>query len=310
MNIRHGLVLAIVAALAACSNDAPPADTAAVAPPPAETAPVAAAVVDPFEAILAGSHRSDENKARDVYRHPRETLAFFGIHPSMTVIEITPGGGWYTEILAPYLRDAGELVAAIWDTSAADASAYYKKSNEALASKFAAAPAIYDRVGLRSFDTKTPVFGEPDSADAVLTFRNVHNWTGNGVDGAYFQAFFDVLKPGGVLGVVEHRANPGTTPEQTKESGYLTEDYVIGLATAAGFVLEEKSEINANPKDTKDHPEGVWTLPPNFALKDVDREKYAAIGESDRMTLRFRKPSEMADGEAPAAAPAQPANGG
>lgn len=313
MNIRHGLAFAIVAALAACSNEAPPADTAAAPAPPAETAPAAAPApaADPIDAILAGAHRSDENKARDPYRHPKETLAFFGITQNMTVIEITPGGGaWYTEILAPYLRESGKLIAATWDTSAADAPAYYARNNETLKAKLAADPALYDRVELRSFDTKAPKFGDSNSADAVVTFRNVHNWTGSGVDGAYFQAFFDVLKPGGVLGVVEHRANPGTTLEQTKESGYLTEDYVIGLATAAGFVLEEKSEVNANPKDTKDHPEGVWTLPPSFALKEVDREKYAAIGESDRMTLRFRKPSELGDGEAPAEAAAQPATGG
>lgn len=307
MNIRTGLALALIAALAACSNDAPPASTASA--PPAEPLPPVV-VADPFDAILLGAHRSDENKARDAYRHPRETLAFFRIHPSMTVIEITPGGGWYTDILAPYLRGAGKLIAATWDTSAADAPAYYQRANQALADKLAKHPDVLDRVEMRPFDTKAPKFGDAGSADAVLTFRNVHNWTMAGNDGDYFKAFFDVLKPGGVLGVVEHRAQAGTTVEETKESGYLTEDYVIGLATAAGFVLEEKSEVNANPKDSKDHPEGVWTLPPNFALKDVDREKYAAIGESDRMTLRFRKPSEMADGEAPAEAAAPPATGG
>lgn len=313
MKIRPTLMLAIVAALAACSNDAPSSDVATTAAPPAEVAPTAAPVVaaDPIDAILAGRHRSDENKARDQYRHPKETLAFFGIQPNMTVIEITPGGGaWYTEILAPYLRDAGTEIAAIWDTTAADAPGYYKKNNEQLAAKLASDPAYYDRVALRTFDTKAPAFGDADSADAVVTFRNVHNWTMDGNDGDYFKAFYSVLKPGGVLGVVEHRANPGTTLEATKETGYLTEDYVIGLATAAGFVLEEKSEINANPKDTKDHPEGVWTLPPSFALKDKDREKYAAIGESDRMTLRFRKPSEGADGEAPADAATAPPAGG
>lgn len=309
MKIRTSLMLAIVAALAACAGETPPADTAS-APAPTETpAPVAAPApaADPIDAILAGSHRSDENKARDAHRHPKETLAFFSIQPNMTVIEITPGGGaWYTEILAPYLREAGKLIAATWDTSAADAPGYYKRNNDTLEAKLAADPALYDKVELRRFDTKAPSFGEANSADAVVTFRNVHNWTMAGSDAAYFQGFFAVLKPGGVLGVVEHRANPGTTLEATKESGYLTEDYVIGLATAAGFVLEEKSEVNANAKDTKDHPEGVWTLPPSFALKDKDREKYAAIGESDRMTLRFRKPSEGADGEAPTA-PADPA---
>jgi predicted methyltransferase len=311
MKIRTSLMLAVVAALAACSGEAPPAETAAAPAPTEAPAPVAtpAPAAVTIDAILAAEHRSAENRARDPYRHPKETLAFFGLAPEQTVIEITPGGGaWYTEILAPFLRDRGKLIAATWDSSAADAPGYYKRNNETLAAKLAASPALFDQVELRSFDTKAPSFGAPASADLVLTFRNVHNWTMDGNDGDYFKGFFDVLKPGGVLGVVEHRANPGTTVEQTKESGYLTEDYVIGLATAAGFVLEEKSEVNANPKDTKDHPEGVWTLPPSFALKDKDREKYAAIGESDRMTLRFRKPSEGADGEAPAAAaPAAPA---
>lgn len=305
MTCRTGLALALIAALSACSNEAPPVDTAAAPPPPAEIAPVAtpAPAADPIDAILAGSHRSDANKARDVYRHPKETLAFFGIEPGMTVIEITPGGGaWYTEVLAPYLRDAGKLIAATWDDTAKDAPRYYAANNEQLKAKLAADPAHYDKVELRLFDRKAPNFGPANSGDAVVTFRNVHNWTMDENDAAYFKAFFDVLKPGGVLGVAEHRANPGTALEATKESGYLTEDYVIGLATSAGFVLEEKSEINANPKDTKDHPRGVWTLPPNFALKEVDHEKYAAIGESDRMTLRFRKPSEAADGAAPTTA--------
>ncbi|MBK7043067.1 MAG: class I SAM-dependent methyltransferase [Rhodanobacteraceae bacterium] len=310
MKIRPTLILALVAALAACSNDAPPADSAAIPAAPDELVPVAAPAADPIDAILAGSHRSDANKARDQYRHPKETLAFFGIQPNMTVIEITPGGGaWYTEILAPYLHDAGSEVAAIWDTGASDAPGYYAKNNEQLATKLASDPAAYDRVALRSFDAKAPAFGEANSADAVVTFRNVHNWTMAGNDGDYFKAVFDVLKPGGVLGVVEHRANAGTSLEATKETGYLTEDYVIGLATAAGFILEEKSEINANANDSKDHPQGVWTLPPSFALKDKDREKYAAIGESDRMTLRFRKPSESADGDASDDTAAQPAAG-
>lgn len=292
MKIRTPLLLAMVSALAACSGETPPTVTAA-APAPTEAPapePAAAPAADPIDAILAGSHRSDENKARDQYRHPKETLAFFGVTPAMTVVEITPGGGWYTELLGPYLRDAGKAIAAIWDDSKADAPGYYKRNNDVLRAKMASHAALLDRVELRPFDPKAPNFGPAASADAVLTFRNVHNWTMDGTDAAFFKAFFDVTKPGGVLGVVEHRAAPGTSVEATRESGYLTEEYVIGLATAAGFVLEEKSEVNANPKDTRDHPEGVWTLPPSLALKEVDREKYLAIGESDRMTLRFRKP--------------------
>ena len=291
MKIRPTLMLAIVAALAACSNDAPSSDVATTAAPPAEVAPMAAPVVaaDPIDVILAGSHRSDENKARDQYRHPKETLAFFGIQPNMTVIEITPGGGaWYTEILAPYLRDAGTEIAAIWDTTAADAPGYYKKNNEQLAAKLASDPAYYDRVALRTFDTKAPAFGDPDSADAVVTFRNVHNWTMDGNDGDYFKAFYSVLKPGGVLGVVEHRANPGTSLEAMIVSGYMTEDWVIAAAQQAGFRLAARAEINANPRDGTQHPKGVWSLLSGYAAGE--REKYAAIGESDRMTLRFVKP--------------------
>ena len=200
---------ALLLALAACGQAPEPVVNAepVVAPAPAPT--VAAAAADPFDAILAGSHRSDDNKARDQYRHPRETLAFFGHPPEHDGDRDHPGGGWYTEILAPYLRDAGKLVAAIWDTSAADASEYYKKSNQALADKFAANAAAFDQVELRSFDAKAPSFGDANSADAVVTFRNVHNWTMAGNDADYFKAFFSVLKPGGVLGVVEHRANAG-----------------------------------------------------------------------------------------------------
>ena len=153
---------------------------------------------------------------------------------------------------------------------------------------------MYANASVIEVDPAAPVFGEPGSADVVLTFRNVHNWVGAGSEAAMFKGFFDVLAPGGVLGVVEHRAAPGKTLEEVKESGYLPEDYVIGLATAAGFVLEEKSEINANPADTKDHPNGVWTLPPGNRHDEADKAKYAAIGESDRMTLRFVKPQAEA----------------
>ncbi len=299
--IRNVLMIAILASLTACANTdendstdaAATADSASASASGSASASAAASTstnTHALDAILASPHREAANKARDVYRHPKETLDFFGVTPAMTVIEITPGGGWYTEILGPYLRDGGKAIAAIWDDAKPGAPGYYKRNNDILRAKVAANAAQLDRVELRAFDTKAPSFGAANSADAVVTFRNVHNWTMDGTDAAFFKAFFEVVKPGGVLGVVEHRANPGTTPEATKASGYLTEDYVIGLATAAGFVLEARDEVNANPKDTKDHPEGVWTLPPSLALKDKDREKYLAIGESDRMTLRFRKP--------------------
>jgi len=241
--------------------------------------------------VLAGPQRSAENRARDVYRHPAQTLAFFGVEPGMTVVELWPGRGWYTEILAPYLRDGGKLYAAHFPgDSAMD---YYRKGIAAFREKLAADPAIYDRVVLTELGPPQALDIAPEgSADAVLTFRNMHNWMGQGTEVQVMQAAFRALKPGGVFGIVDHRAAPGTTLEQVKKSGYLTEDMVIRAAEAAGFVLEAKSEINANARDTRDYPKGVWTLPPTLALGEQDRAKYLAIGESDRMTLRFRKPAQ------------------
>ncbi|AVQ00080.1 methyltransferase [Ahniella affigens] len=247
-----------------------------------------------LDSVLAGKHRTEANQARDQYRHPKETLAFFGIKPDMHVIEITPGGGWYTEVLGPWLKGQGSLTAAVVDPASASsdgAKKYYTKSNGDFAAKLAADPEHYSDVKTVSFKMGAASFGDPGSADAVLTFRNVHNWTAAKADADMFNAFFNVLKAGGVLGVVEHRAASGTSAEASAKSGYIAQDYVVKLATDAGFVLEAESEINANPKDTKDHPNGVWTLPPNFAMGDKDHDKYAAIGESDRMTLRFRKPA-------------------
>lgn len=244
-----------------------------------------------LDAALAGEHRSEANRARDVYRHPVETLGFFGIKPDMTVVELWPGRGWYTEVLAPYLRDKGKLYAAHFP--AQSEVEYYQKGLAAFKAMLAANPALYDRVVLTELGPPDSVAVAPAaSADAVLTFRNMHNWMGQGNDVKVMQAAFAALKPGGVLGVVEHRAAANATAEQVKDSGYMTEEMVIKAAEAAGFVLEAKSEINANPRDTRDHPKGVWTLPPSLALGDTDREKYVAIGESDRMTLRFRKPAQ------------------
>lgn len=241
-------------------------------------------------AVLDGEHRSAENRARDAWRHPQETLDFFGIRPDMTVVELWPGAGWYTQVLAPYLRDEGVLYAAHFPTDAKQD--YYRRGRAAFDAMLAAAPMLYDRVRVTALAPPEMLEIAPEgSADAVLTFRNLHNWYGMGADIAVLRAAFKALKPGGVLGIVDHRAAPGTTGEQMKKSGYLTEDTVIAAATDAGFELEQKSEINANPRDTRDHPKGVWTLPPTLALGDQDREHYLAIGESDRMTLLFRKPS-------------------
>ncbi|HEU0154135.1 MAG TPA: methyltransferase [Arenimonas sp.] len=282
----------------AAPADATAGDTATADAMAADAAPAADAdardrEADPMAAILAGAWRDPANAARDGFRHPRETLEFFGVGPSQTVIEISPGGGWYTEILAPLAQGKGRYIGVLNDPATAGserATAYYANANAKFREKLAAHPDVYANASLIEVDPKAPVFGEPGSADVVLTFRNVHNWVGAGSEAAMFKGFFDVLAPGGVLGVVEHRAAAGKTLEEVVESGYLPEDYVIGLATAAGFVLEEKSEINANPADTKDHPNGVWTLPPGNNHDDADKDKYAAIGESDRMTLRFVKP--------------------
>jgi len=241
-----------------------------------------------LDAVLAGDWRSDKNKARDQYRHPKQTLEFFGVKPTQTVIELIPGGGWYTEVLAPWIKDSGHYVAAMGKPSRPNGEA--ARALDGMNKRIAERSAQFGAVQIVQFDANAPQFGPPASADVVLTFRNVHNWTDDGNAEGMFKAMFAVLKPGGTLGVVDHRAKAGTTLAANKETGYLPTDVVIKLATDAGFKLVAQSEINANPKDTKDYPKGVWTLPPTFALKDADHDKYAAIGESDRMTLKFVKP--------------------
>jgi len=263
----------------------------ALTTPPALSAADAAGVDDALDQILAGSHRDPRNAARDVYRHPKQGLLFFGIRPDMTVVEVWPSGGWWTEILAPLLKEQGKYYAAWYATQAAGAPGYAKEQEKKFDAKLAERPDLYGKV--IKTHLLAPAFVElapKGSADLVLTFRNVHNWAKAGNGEAMFKTFYDALKPGGILGVVDHRAKPGTALQRQIESGYLTEEYVIGLAEGAGFKLAEKSEVNANPKDTTDHPKGVWTLPPTLALGDQDRDKYLAIGESDRMTLKFVKP--------------------
>jgi predicted methyltransferase len=240
-----------------------------------------------LQRAIAGKQRSAEHKARDQYRHPQQTLEFFDVKDNMTVVEIWPGEGWYTEILAPYLKDKGKLYAAHFS---ADAELpYHKKALEKFVNKMHKQPNVYGKVELTALQPPEFLQVAPDgSADRVLTFRNVHNWMKNDQAAAVFSAMYKALKPGGILGVVEHR-NSASKPQDTKaESGYVSEDYVIALARNAGFEFLGKSEINANSKDTKDYP--VWALPPSLALKDKDRKKYLAIGESDRMTIKFIKP--------------------
>ncbi len=242
-----------------------------------------------LQAAIAGAHRSAANRARDAARHPYETLHFFGLTPKQTVIEASPGGGWYTEILAPYLRDQGRLYAA--GEAADDADDYRRRGRKNFDDKLARNPELYDRVVVGLLP-RTPRFVDiapPGGADLVLTFRNVHNWLEAGHLDASLRAFHAVLKPGAVLGVEEHRAPAGKPVEWIVKNGYVTEALLIERATAAGFKLDARSEVNANPLDTKDHPNGVWSLPPTLRGGEVDRARFVAIGESDRFTHRYVK---------------------
>lgn len=244
---------------------------------------MAAADTRAIATAVADTRRAPANAARDKYRHPTETLAFFGIRPDMTVVDVLPGGGWYSEILAPMLQADGRYIAA------APPSGSGRDSFDAM---IARDPARYGKVVVTSLDPKVPsAIAPPGTADAVLIFREVHNFLTP--DGAVAkQAFADcytALKPGGVLGIEDHRLPEDRPADQEGKSGYLKTSTVIRLATAAGFKFAGQSEVNANPKDKADYPDGVWTLPPVLTLKDKDRDKYLAIGESDRMTLKFFK---------------------
>jgi predicted methyltransferase len=273
------------------------AQQAAAPGPPAGGAPVREggtasaggtdmATSEKLRAALAGAHRSEANRARDVYRHPVETLSFFGLRDDMTVVELWPGGGWYTEVLGPVLKDRGKLIVTSYDPNGPP-EAYNTKRAKELEALIESKRAVVGNVQVAIVAPPDQLeLGPPASADVVLTFRNLHNWITGKIADQVLAAAFRVLKPGGVLGVVEHRARPG----QDIKSGYVEESVAIALAERAGFRLVARSEINANPKDTKDYPEGVWTLPPTLRLGDRDRAKYLAIGESDRMTLRFVKP--------------------
>jgi len=234
---------------------------------------------------VSGDHRTAKNKARDQYRHPIETLKFFGFAPNMTVVEITPGGGWYTEILAPALKGSGKLYGAHYPDTGADD--YYSNSRKKLVKKLAS-DVVFSEVVLTDFTPRQQSELAPQgTADLVLTFRNLHNWKDAGVEQVFKDAF-NALKPGGVLGVVEHRLPAGADAKVAV--GYVSEANTIKQAKAAGFRFAASSEINANAKDLAEYK--VWTLPPSLALKDKDRAKYLAIGESDRMTLKFVKPAK------------------
>jgi predicted methyltransferase len=264
----------------------------AAALPAGATSPPAPGVLDAtrLRAVIDGPQRSAANRARDGARHPFETLAFFGLAPTHQVIELSPGGGWYTEILAPYLRDGGTLWAA--GEAADDANEYRRRSRQGFDAKLAREPAVYGqvRVGVLPRTARFADIAPPGGADAVLTFRNVHNWIEAGHLDATLQAAFAVLKPGGVLGVEEHRAPPDASLDWIIKNGYVTEALMVARAEAVGFRLAGRSEANANPRDTKDHPNGVWSLPPTLRGGDADRARFVAIGESDRFTHRYVKP--------------------
>jgi predicted methyltransferase len=274
------LGLAAAAGPALAQASAPAATAGAPAPDAAATARL--------QAAASGDHRSADDKARDLYRHPVETLAFFGFRPDMTVLEVAPSGGWYTQILAPALKGSGQYIAAFNNPNASPQAA---KAREDFQQKFANRD-LYGDIIVTNFGPGIAAsMAAPNSVDLVLTFRSIHGMLGRNWAPEAFQAFYTVLKPGGFLGVEQHRQQeekpnlPGAM-----QGGYVKESQVIALAKAAGFELVARSDINANPKDSADWPDGVWTLPPTLTLKDKDREKYLAIGESDRMTLLFRKP--------------------
>jgi predicted methyltransferase len=246
---------------------------------------------DRWTEALQGAQRTPAYAQRDVYRHPRQTLGFFEVTTASNVVEIWPGGGWYTEILAPLLKDHGKFYAAHFN---ADSDiVYFKKSRASYNDKLAANAQVYGQVTVTDLMPPTyTVIAPAASVDVVVTFRNVHNWMKAGNESAILAAIYSALKPGGVLGIVEHRAKPGTDEKTMIASGYVTEARVKAMAASAGFEFVAGSEINANSKDSADYPKGVWTLPPSLRLGDEGRAQYIAIGESDRMTLKFVKPGE------------------
>jgi len=278
MRIRHPVRLAAVLVLAATG------------------AATVAHAGDPLQAALDGPQRTAANKARDAARHPFQELTFFGIRPTMSVVEIWPGGaGYWTEILAPYLKDHGIYYAAQPDGDQAPAEA--KAGVDRFKAKLAADPTTYGKVKVTSMWGDRFAIAPPGSADLVVTFRNLHNWMAEGNADGVLSTFYKALKPGGMLGIEDHRGSTDQPQDPKALSGYVREDYAIALAEKAGFVLAGRSEINANPKDTKDYPEGVWTLPPVLRLGDKDRAKYLAIGEADGFVMLFIKPNRSKGGQ-------------
>jgi len=292
---RLGMLCCLAALVTSCASAPKPGAT-----PATSAAPTArdralpktdAATLAALDRVLAGSHRSDANRARDAYRHPRETLEFFGLRQDMTVMEIWPGaGGWYTEVLAPLLREHGRYIAAGWDPKFDNK--FVQDGIRSFQAKLDGNADAYGKVEVTALQypgALAPV--PPDSVDLIVTFRNLHNWMARDESAAaMLKAMWTALKPGGVLGLVDHRADPNAPVDPHAKLGYVNQQAAIDLIKAAGFEFVGASEINANPKDTRDYEQGVWTLPPTWRLGDKDRDRYAAIGESDRFTLKFRKP--------------------
>jgi predicted methyltransferase len=300
---RLAPAFALMTSLVACGGGSASAPTAGSPSTPSTPAAPAASTAAPpagvdaatdakLKQAIAGSARTDKEKARDRYRHPLETLELFGLKDDMTVVEMSPGGGWYTSILAPVLREKGKLIVAGGDPNG-DPKSEGTKNAQALLARFKATPAVFDKVQAVVVKRDQLDLGPDGSVDMIVTFRNFHNWTDDKKTHEKFLAvFFKALKHGGVLGIEDHRAKPGTAfdAKAVDDSGYIPEDFVIKAIEGAGFKLAGKSEVNANPKDTKDYPKGVWTLPPTYEMGEKDHAKYEAIGESDRMTLKFVKP--------------------
>lgn len=264
-------------------------------PTTANAAELDAATSAAVDNAINGEHRSAENRARDKFRRPKETLAFFGFRSDMTVVEIWPGGGWYTEILAPALKEKGKLYAAQYSVN--PLYAYQRRYFGSFLTKAGESPDVYRDVVITAMYFPDELEIAPHgSADLVVTFRNAHNWVGEGYPESAaslaFAAMFDALKPGGVLGIVDHRWPEADDEDPHSENGYISEQRLMEFAKEAGFEFAGRSDHNRNPKDTHDHPEGVWTLPPSLALDDKDQEKYLAIGESDRLTIKFVKPTD------------------
>jgi|KBSSwiStaDraftv2_1062776.scaffolds.fasta_scaffold08296_3 predicted methyltransferase len=237
---------------------------------------------------VADSARSAKFVARDRFRHPAEELTFFGLKPTMTVVEVWPGGGYWTEILGPYLKSSGHYYAAV---PVKGESAEEDKGTAAWRKRVEEEKDRYGKVTVTGLGKGHYDVAPPGSADLIVTFRNLHNWMDGGYADEALKGFYTALKPGGILGIEDHRGRDDKPQDPKAKSGYVRQDYTIEAARKAGFEYVGASEINANPKDTKDYPDGVWTLPPSLALGDKDREKYLAIGESDRYVLKFRKPA-------------------